>query len=93
LPIEYRRRGIGIGDVGIITAAGGFDFMFNVCLPEDHPINRDGVPDGFSSVHPELLESDVHKQMEFNPNSYLASSSIEKSHGDGNPSYVYLITV
>ena len=69
--------------------------MFNVCLSANHPINRDGVPDGFSPVHPELLESDVHKQMEFNPNSFLAmaSSSIEKSHGDGNPSYVYFIAV
>jgi len=45
------------------------------------------------SIYLELLESDIHKQMEFTPNPYLASASIEKSHGDGNLSYDHLITV
>ncbi|KDR67719.1 hypothetical protein GALMADRAFT_26936, partial [Galerina marginata CBS 339.88] len=39
LPISYQRRGIDIGDVGIITANGGFDFLFNICLPYNHPMN------------------------------------------------------
>ena len=30
LPKVYRRQGIAVGDIGIITASGGFDFLFNV---------------------------------------------------------------
>ena len=89
LSIEYRRRGVSIGDVGIFTASGGFDFMFNICLPPNHPINRDGLPDGFFPIYPELLESDIHNYTAFAPNSSLVSSDIEKSHGDNDISYVY----
>jgi hypothetical protein len=47
LPIEYRRQGISIGDVGIITSTGEFDFLFNIFQPADHPINRGMVPQVF----------------------------------------------
>ncbi|KAF9025584.1 hypothetical protein BDZ89DRAFT_953712 [Hymenopellis radicata] len=30
LPIEYRNRGIRVGDVGLMTEDCGFDFLFNV---------------------------------------------------------------
>lgn len=86
LSIEYRRRGISIGDVGIFTAFGGFDFMFNICLPPNHPVNRDGLPDGFFLIYPELLESDIHNHTAFAPNSSIVSSDIEKSHGDNDNS-------
>ncbi|KAF9008062.1 hypothetical protein BDQ17DRAFT_1218858, partial [Cyathus striatus] len=39
LPFEYRRKGVSIGDVGVITRGGGFDFLFNVLLSAQHPIN------------------------------------------------------
>ncbi|KAJ7067230.1 hypothetical protein C8F01DRAFT_663039 [Mycena amicta] len=51
LPAEYRRRGISIGDVGRVTPEGGFDFFFNIYLPENHPINDNYIPDGFCPLN------------------------------------------
>ncbi|KAJ7807128.1 hypothetical protein B0H14DRAFT_2179246, partial [Mycena olivaceomarginata] len=50
LPLEYRRKGIEIGDVGRITPEGSFDFFFNIYLPADHPINNNDIPEGFSPL-------------------------------------------
>jgi hypothetical protein len=91
LPNVYRRQGISIGDVGIITNSGGFDFMFNICLSADHPINQQGLPEGFSPLFPPLCPSDIDKHMEFRPNSYLASASVERSSREIDSSYVYLL--
>lgn len=49
LPAEYRETGVKIGDVGIITLDGGFDFLFNIWLPSDHPINPNNSPEDFDS--------------------------------------------
>jgi hypothetical protein len=90
LPNIYRRRGIAIGDVGIITAFGGFDFMFNICLPATHPINQAGLPAGFSPLYPRLKSIDVHRHMDYTQNSYLASSSVAKRR-ESDSSYVYFL--
>jgi len=82
LPIPYRARGVCVGDVGIITAFGGFDFLFNICLPADDPINPDELPEGFVPISPPLSRADVREFREFAAGSYLASSSISKSTGD-----------
>jgi hypothetical protein len=75
LPYEYRKDGVGIGDVGIITSHGYFDFLFNICRPSDHPINSNGVPQDFCPLEfPKAAEiftailQDTH----------IASRSIEK---------------
>jgi len=91
LPIEYRRKGICVGDVGIITDYGGFDFMFNICLPHDHPINPDDLPDSFVPLYPPLKSTDIRGYTEFKTNSYLASTSVERSLRDGDLSCVLLI--
>ena len=52
LPSEYRRNGVSIGDVGIVTSGGIFDFLFNICLPSNHCINGGSVPDGFVPLEP-----------------------------------------
>ncbi len=31
LPDAYRDKGVSVGDLGILTDDGGFDFLFNVC--------------------------------------------------------------
>ncbi|KAL0565317.1 SCF ubiquitin ligase complex subunit cdc4 [Marasmius crinis-equi] len=51
LPIEYRALGTRVGDVGLITSDGCFDFLFDVCLPSNDPINQyNGVPSGFTPL-------------------------------------------
>ena len=80
LPDSYRRIGISIGDVGIITSSGGFSALFNICQPHDHPINRGGVPDGFMPI--ELRAIDVCEIQIFTPGSYLASAAIEQVQND-----------
>jgi len=52
LPTPYRQSGIRIGDVGLVNREGGFDFLFNICLPHDDPINDGRVPDNFEPLTP-----------------------------------------
>ena len=77
LPLAYQKRGIAIGDVGIITRSGAFSFLFNICVPSDDPINPPLLPEGFTPIHPPLDALDVAEFNEFKPGSYLASASIE----------------
>jgi hypothetical protein len=70
--------GIAIGDVGIITADGGFDFLFNVCVPADHPINPRDLPSSFSPLSPQLSHTDICEFQEYAPGEYLASASVER---------------
>jgi hypothetical protein len=80
--MSYRRKGINIGDVGIITPTGGFSFLFNICLPHDHPINPRTLPEGFAPIYPPIEPMDFRQYSEFKPESYLASTAIEKVHND-----------
>ena len=89
LPDAYRRQGVTIGDVGIITKFGYFDFLFNIRLPADHPINQHGNPKGFSPLSPPLQPRDIYTRTEFNQNSYLASEFVEKSCGENDSLYAY----
>ncbi|PPQ89034.1 hypothetical protein CVT25_004676 [Psilocybe cyanescens] len=83
LPITYRREGVSIGDVGIITPSGGFSFLFNICLPADDPINRGRVPEDFEPIYPQLdADMDIREFFEFKQGNYLASTSIENSQSD-----------
>ncbi|KAJ8077717.1 Rho guanine nucleotide exchange factor [Marasmius tenuissimus] len=47
LPDCYKKDGIRIGDVGVITGEGRFDFLFNISRGVDDPINEYGVPYDF----------------------------------------------
>ncbi|PPQ72785.1 hypothetical protein CVT26_003314 [Gymnopilus dilepis] len=82
LHVDYRRSGIAIGDVGILTADGRFDFLFNICLPHDHPINPPVMPDCFVTL--DLPPHDIQHYSEFGQECYLASSSIRKSHRESD---------
>ena len=86
LPIPYRAKGVCIGDVGIVTAFGGFDFLFNICRTRDDPINPEELPDNFAPIYPPLNPTDVCEFREFSSGSYLASSSIVESRtGEQTP--------
>ncbi|KAF8181543.1 hypothetical protein BJ912DRAFT_611355 [Pholiota molesta] len=82
LPMQYRRKGVNIGDVGIITPSGGFFFLFNICSPHDDPINPRRLPEGFSPVHPPIDAMDIREYSEFKPESYLTSTAIERTDND-----------
>ena len=90
LPDAYRRRGVAVGDVGILMPSGRFDFFFNIYLPADHDINQQGVPAGFSPL-PKLQPSDIDRNKEFGPNSFFVSSSIEGFYGENDSSYDCLL--
>ncbi|KAF8967320.1 hypothetical protein BDZ97DRAFT_1656614, partial [Flammula alnicola] len=85
LPVQYQKRGIVVGDVGIITASGAFDFLFNICLPHDDPINeQEDLPENFSPLDPPLRSRDIREYSEFKADTYLGSASIERSQRDGD---------
>ncbi|KAF8140643.1 hypothetical protein EV363DRAFT_1427031 [Boletus edulis] len=64
LPDHYQRGGIYVGDVGFISDTGGFEFLFNQCLPCDHPFNHiNGVPDGFNDIPLMVLEEQGYKDV------------------------------
>ena len=90
LPDAYRRRGIAVGDVGILMPSGRFDFFFNIYLPADHDINHQGVPAGFSPLL-ELQPSDIDRNQEFGPNSFFVSPSVEGFYGENDSSYDCLL--
>ncbi|KAF4616459.1 hypothetical protein D9613_008754 [Agrocybe pediades] len=87
LPMPYQRQGISIGDVGIVTYAGSFSFLFNICLPADDPINPRELPEGFAPINPPIDPIDIRTIIELKPGSFLGSNSITKSlaEPDDNP--------
>jgi hypothetical protein len=46
---KYGVEGVSIGDLGVLTYDGRFNFLFNICLPKDHPVNRHAPP-GFVPI-------------------------------------------
>jgi len=74
-----------IGDVGLISIRGYFDFLFNICYPADHPINYQGVPENFEQL--QIRPTDIQEHSDFNGESYISSSSIT------NSSFVFLYPI
>lgn len=81
LPKEYRAQGVLIGDVGIFTPEGAFDFLFNILLAPSDPINPRRLPQGFTPLSPPLEEIDIRKFNEFGQGSYISSSSVSQVQG------------
>ena len=79
LHLDYRRTGVRIGDVGIITHFGAFSFLFNICLPRNHPVNSGRVPEHFDPILPRIEATDIGNFIMFKSGSHLASSSVKRS--------------
>ena len=91
LPIPYRSQGVRLGDVGILTCDGGFDFLYNIFISRDDPINPKELPENFVPIYPSIDPTDVRKFALFHPGSYLASSSVAESRSAEQTSYVWVI--
>jgi len=81
LPIEYRRNGIRIGDVGIVYRSQGFTFLFNIFLAADHPVNKRRVPNDFKPFEFGQVEMDLEKTIAYGRGHHLASSSLRNVGG------------
>ncbi|KAJ6492800.1 hypothetical protein C8R47DRAFT_422437 [Mycena vitilis] len=85
LPMESRRVGTDIGDVGIITSDGSFDAIFNICRAADDPVNRFGVPKGFQQVT--LDPGDIAPRARYHrPGSDVSNTKITKRRLAGDMS-------
>ncbi|KAF5324403.1 hypothetical protein D9619_011261 [Psilocybe cf. subviscida] len=77
LPSLNRTLGISVGDVGVLTPEGGFDFLFNIFYDATHPINAVvGVPDAFVPFTPAPAPADIRHFVEWNAGSFLADASM-----------------
>ena len=79
LHLDYRRTGVRIGDVGIITHSGAFSFLFNICLSPNDPVNSGMVPEHFAPISPTIKATDIGNFIMFESGSHLASSSVKRS--------------
>jgi hypothetical protein len=88
-PLDRRRRGFVVGDVGIIQSSGVFTAYFNIFQPADHPLHEFGVPDDFL---PFTLSPPNVKKRTFYESASIASPSMRVTHKgdseDGNFSKV-----
>ncbi|KAF5310136.1 hypothetical protein D9619_010570 [Psilocybe cf. subviscida] len=76
LPTLNRTLGVSLGDVGMLTPEGGFDFLFNILHDATHPINAvAGVPEGFVPFRQTKGSGHV-EFVEWNAGSYLTSPSM-----------------
>jgi hypothetical protein len=81
-PIEYRRGGINIGDVGILYHTGYFAFLFNIFLSADDEINRGRVPDGFIPLDKSKVEKNIKI---YDHGSCLVSASVQRTGSSSVP--------
>lgn len=68
---------MAIGDVGIVTPEGTFDFFFNIYLASNHPINDNYVPTpGFYPLEFPDERDIIVEQVP--PGNHVASASIRR---------------
>lgn len=79
-PTEYRKNGISVGDVGVLSSTTGeFAFLFNIFLPADHGINDGRVPNGFIPLDKLKATKNMKRKIAYDRGSCLASSSLRRT--------------
>ena len=79
LSLERRQQGVRIGDVGIITPNGAFDFMFSIYSPPTGSSDPSSLPSGFEQMQtPSSLEREVVVISEHSAHDALTSIGIAK---------------
>lgn len=80
LPPEYRCSGISIGDVGVLTAEGAFDFIFNIFADASDPVHAySGLTDSFHPLRPPLQNSEIQRFKENIAGTLLGDDSFEQT--------------
>lgn len=80
LPPEYRHSGVSIGDVGVLTPDGGFDFIFNVFDNASDPINANsGLTDTFSPLRPPLQLHEIQRFKQNTAGTLMGDDSFERT--------------
>jgi hypothetical protein len=74
--MEYRRRGVRIGDVGRVTPDGTFDFMFNIDSSQAGSVNPPTLPTNFETIPPIEIKSDRY----FLPGQHLLSDNVKQTN-------------
>ncbi|KIL64784.1 hypothetical protein M378DRAFT_77863, partial [Amanita muscaria Koide BX008] len=73
----YSRRGVCVGDVGIITKDGAFDFLFNICPSQNSLINPRQLPRGFALETSE--DSKTNHKEQFPHKTHVFASPVNRT--------------
>ncbi|KIL64639.1 hypothetical protein M378DRAFT_78092, partial [Amanita muscaria Koide BX008] len=77
---EYWKKGVRIGDVGIVTKDGIFDFLFNVCPSQNPSINPSELPDDFEALEcPQIRVMEHH----FKTQTHLFNNTVNRIEEPG----------
>ena len=76
---SYLGRGVGIGDVGVVTPLGNFNRFSNICLPAGHAMNPDVLPEGFYPLDLNPAQIRVDPIYTHSLDSYIASPSVRRT--------------
>lgn len=80
LPPEYRCSGVSIGDVGVLTPEGGFDFIFNIFADAGDPVNANsGLSRSFVPLIPPLRSYEVQRFNESPAGSMISDDSFGRT--------------
>ncbi|KAJ7734062.1 hypothetical protein B0H16DRAFT_1695911 [Mycena metata] len=84
-PTEYRQHGVRVGDVGILTDQGAFDYLFTIVAERNDSRNSMLMDpmianDAFTPLH--VRPHGIRRQDAFDRHHCISTESISKSHFD-----------
>ncbi|KAJ6478122.1 hypothetical protein C8R47DRAFT_944930, partial [Mycena vitilis] len=81
---DYKKTGVQIGDVGVVSRSGSFNPIFNILSePGDRLVNRFGVPEQFEQLN--LGEHDIDwRELLHPPGADISNTTLNKRRVDLN---------